>query len=77
MNFGFLFELSASQFAHLDPPPCHPVDGFSVSQYLWKPASFLHISLTDKNLIPAPFHLKCPLSFYGSSGSKNPHKSCG
>lgn len=71
INFGFLFEVSASRCAHLDPPPWHTVDGSSVSQYLWNPAGFLHISLTDKNLIPVPFHLKCPLPFYSSSGSSH------
>lgn len=77
INFGFLFEVSASQFAHLDPPPWHTVDGFSLSQYLWNPASFLHIFLTNKNFITTPSHLKCPLPFYRILGSKNPHLSCG
>lgn len=44
---------------------------------IWNLAGFLHISLTDKNLIPAPFHLKWPLPCHSSSGSKSPYLSCG
>lgn len=43
ISFGFLFEVSAFQLAHLDLPPWYTVDGFFVSLYFWNPDDFIHI----------------------------------